>query len=152
MDNLETRMRHRDRDMVPKFLVQAMFGLMIASVALVAWDQWSGRPQEGVLAASPMVRDAVITLTGNREGTYTVTDADGAVIGASSDPLAGFIGVIGRGIDRQRLLAGITGNPPVRVVLRADGLIEIADDATGQVTQLLGHGADNVAAFAQFVN
>jgi putative photosynthetic complex assembly protein len=152
MDNLETRMRHRDRDMVPKVLVQAMFGLMIASVGLVAWDQWSGRPQEGVLAASPMMRETAIVLTGNREGTYTVTDPAGNVIGSSADPLAGFIGVIGRGIERQRMQAGITGNPPVRVVLRADGLIEIADDATGLVTPLLGHGADNVAAFARFVN
>jgi putative photosynthetic complex assembly protein len=152
MDDLQTRMRHRDRDMVPKVLVQAMFGLMIASVALVAYDQWSGRPQEGVLAPSPMVREAAIILTGDRNGTYTVTDATGAVLARSSDPLSGFIGAVGRGIDRQRHLAGVEGNPPVRVVLRADGLIAIADDATGNEISLLGNGADNVAAFAQFVD
>jgi putative photosynthetic complex assembly protein len=152
MDNLQNRMRHRDRDMVPKALVQAMFGLMIASVGIVAYDQWSGRPQEGVLAASPTLRETAIILTGNREGTYVVTAPDGTVLAQSSDRLSGFIGAVGRGIDRQRLQAGVTGNPPVRVVMRQDGLIDIVDDATGNVISLLGNGDDNVAAFAQFVN
>jgi putative photosynthetic complex assembly protein len=152
MSNLQAQMKHRDKEMVPLALVRAMFALMIGSVALVAYDQWSQRPIEGVMAPSPAVREVTLTLTGDRTGTYVVTDAAGAVVASSADPVSGFIGVMGRVIDRQRTVAGIADNPPVRVVLRADGYVEIHDDATGAVTELIGYGADNVAAFAQFVN
>lgn len=152
MSNLRTQMRHRDRDMVPRVLVQAMFTLMIASVALVAYAQWTDRPNVGVLVEAPVVRETVIAMTGGDMGIYTVTDARGQVLALSSDALAGFIGVMGRVIDRKRFVEGVAGNPPLRVVLRDNGHVAIIDDATGMVTELIGYGADNVAAFAQFVN
>jgi len=151
MSQLESQMRHRDRDMVPLVLVRAMFALMIGSVALVAYDQWSGRTPEGVLIEAPIVTERSITLTGGDRGVYTVTDETGAVIATSQDALSGFIGVIGRVTDRNRLVNGIEGNPPVRVVLRDNGQVAIIDDTTGLVTELIGYGRDNVAAFAQFV-
>jgi len=152
MSNLQAQMRHRDRDMVPRFLVQGMFALMFASVALVTYEQLSGRPNEGVLVQAPVVREATITLTGDVRGAYTLTDPNGAVLARSSDALSGFLGVMGRVIDRKRLVEGVAGNPPVRVVLRDNGHVAIIDDSTGMVTELIGYGADNVAAFAQFVN
>ena len=152
MSQLESQMRHRDRDMVPLVLVRGMFGLMLASLALVAYDQWSGRPQEGVLYYAPVVTEKVITMTGDDRGIYVVTDETGAVIASSQDELAGFIGVMGRVTDRNRLVQQIEGNPPMRVVLRENGNVAVIDDATGLVTELIGYGKDNVAAFAQFVN
>jgi putative photosynthetic complex assembly protein len=151
MASLNTQMRHRDRDMVPKVLVRLMFALMIGSLALVAYDQWSGRPLEGVPVVEPIVAERVVTLTGDRSGAYTVTDETGAVIARSEDPLMGFIGVIGRTNDRARTVAGVLGNPPITIARRADGDIAIIDPATGRVTELIGYGADNVAAFARLV-
>jgi len=152
MSDLRVQMRHRDIHMVPRILVQAMFGLMFASVALVAFEQLSGRPNEGVLIEAPVIREVTITLTGDVRGNYTVTDAQGVVIARSNDELSGFIGVIGRVFDRKRLVEGVQGNPPVRVVLRDNGNVGIIDDSTGLLTELIGYGKDNIAAFAQFVN
>jgi len=151
MSDLRVQMRHRDIHMVPRILVQAMFGLMFASVALVTFEQLSGRPNEGVLIEAPIIREVTLTLTGDVRGIYTVTDAQGVVIARSNDELSGFLGVIGRVFDRKRLVEGVPGNPPVRVVLRDNGNVAIIDDSTGMVTELIGYGPDNIAAFAQFV-
>jgi len=151
MSDLRVQMRHRDIHMVPRILVQAMFGLMFASVALVTFEQLSGRPNEGVLIEAPIIREVTLTLTGDVRGNYTVTDAQGVVIARSNDELSGFLGVIGRVFDRKRLVEGVPGNPPVRVVLRDNGNVAIIDDSTGMVTELIGYGPDNIAAFAQFV-
>jgi putative photosynthetic complex assembly protein len=151
MAGLETQMRHRDRDMVPKVLVRLMFGLMVASLALVAFDQLSGRPLEGVRQVAPIVAERVVTLTGDRQGIYIVTDETGAVIASSEDELSGFIGVIGRVVDRQRTVERLEGNPPIRIVRREGGHVAIIDDAVDKTVELFGYGADNVAAFARLV-
>lgn len=152
MSGLETQMRHRDRDMVPLVLVRAMFGLMALAVAIVAFAQFSGAPNRGVLVEAPVVAEREIRLMGERDGVYEVFDtASASVIAMSSDEKAGFIGVIGRIIERRRLVDGIDGNPPVRVVRRENGNVAIIDDASGQVIELIGYGADNVAAFARLV-
>ena len=153
MSGLQTQMRHRDRDMVPKVLVQGMFALMIASVAIVAFAQWTGAPNAGVLVEAPVVKERSVVLTGGRDMTYAVTDAaTGAEIARSSDLRDGFIGVIGRVIERDRHVKRIEGNPPVRLVRRENGHTAIIDDSTGLVVELIGYGADNVAAFARLLD
>jgi putative photosynthetic complex assembly protein len=148
MSQLEQQMRHRDREMVPAILVKAMFGLMAASVALVAWAQLTDHPQLGVLDEAPVVAEREVVLTGNRSGVYTVTDAAGATLAMSSDDRAGFIGVMGRVIDRERGVRGLPLDAPVTVVRRENGNIAILDETTGRHVELIGYGADNVAAFA----
>lgn len=153
MSGLQTQMRHRDRDMVPRVLVQAMFLLMAVSVAIVAYAQWTDRPNSGVLVEAPVVQERAVIMTGSRDMTYTVTDvATGDVIARSSDPLDGFIGVIGRVLERDRLVKRVEGNPPVRLVRRENGNTAIIDDSTGLVVELIGYGADNVAAFAKLLD
>lgn len=145
-------MRHRDKEMVPKFLIQSMFALMFASVALVSYAQFAGVPNVGVLVEAPIVAERSVILTGDRAGTYAVSDAvTGDLIAMSSDEMAGFIGVMGRVIDRQREIEDVVGEQPVRIVRRDNGHIAIIDDTTGMVVELIGYGADNVVAFARLV-
>ncbi len=153
MAGLETRMRHRDKDMVPRVLVQAMFALMLGALALVTYAQLSGRPNVGVLTEAPIVAERSVLLTGDRMGTYLATDAvTGEVIAISSEDKAGFVGVMGRVLDRDRLVKGLGAGEPVRVVRRTNGNIAIIDDATGMVVELIGYGPDNVAAFARMLD
>ena len=154
MASEQLRMRHPDnKELVPRFLVQAMFALMIGTIALAAFARLTNRPMEGVLERAPIVAEREVILTGERSGLYTVTDAaTGAQIALSSDDKAGFIGVMGRMIDRARQLDDITGNDPVRVVRREDGHIAIIDDKTGMAVEVTGYGADNAAAFARIVD
>ena len=153
MSQLEQQMRHRDKEMVPRLLVQAMFALMIASLGIVAYAQWFDVPNRGVLVEAPVVLSLDVTfIAGDRNGAYTVTDAAGNVLATSEDEKGGFIGVMGRVIDRDRVVNGVTGNPPVQVVRRENGNIAIIDDSTDLRVELIGYGKDNVAAFAKLLN
>ncbi|MDX8349142.1 photosynthetic complex assembly protein PuhC [Cognatiyoonia sp. IB215446] len=153
MPQLEQQMRHRDKEMVPRILVQAMFALMLASLGIVAYAQWFDVPNRGVLVEAPIVQSLDITFTaGEREHVYTVTNATGEVLVTSADEKAGFIGVMGRVIARERLVNNVAGNPPVQVVRRDNGNIAIIDDSTDLAVELIGYGKDNVAAFAQLLD
>ncbi len=152
MSQLEQQMRHRDRDMVPRFLVQAMFGLMAATLALVAYAQWFNVPNKGVLVEAPILQSMEIVMTGDRSGTYEVTTPDGTFLASSADYKGGFLGVIGRVIERERFVHDLSGNAPVTVVRRENGNIAIIDDTTGLSVELIGYGKDNVAAFAKLLD
>lgn len=152
MSQLEQQMRHRDREMVPKFLVQAMFSLMIIATGLVAYAQWAGVPQVGVLAPSPVTQSRDVVLIGDRKGVYEVRNPDGTLVAVSSENKAGFIGVIGRVIDRERQLHGVKRNPVIQIVRRENGHVAIIDPTTGMDVALIGYGQDNVAAFARLLD
>ena len=152
MSQLEQQMRHRDREMVPRFLVQAMFGLMAATLAIVAYAQWFDVPNKGVLVEAPIVQSLDIVMVGDRAGVYQVSTTNGTLIASSSDHKAGFLGVIGRVIDRERFVHGVTGNAPFTVVRRENGNIAIIDDTTDLSVELIGYGKDNVAAFAKLLD
>ncbi|MGJ8621783.1 MAG: photosynthetic complex assembly protein PuhC [Yoonia sp.] len=152
MSQLEQQMRHRDREMVPRFLVQAMFGLMAASLALVAYAQWFNVPQKGVLIEAPIVQTLDIVMEGNRNGVYDVMTPDGTLIATSADEKAGFLGVIGRVIDRERFVHDKPLDAPFSVVRRENGNIAIIDETTDLRVELIGYGKDNVAAFAKLLD
>lgn len=152
MSQLEQQMRHRDKEMVPRFLVHAMFGLMIGSLSLVAYAQWADVPQSGVLIEAPIAQTLRVTLSGDRTGKYVVLDETGTVIAASSDSKAGFLGVMGRVIDREREIQNVALEGPIDVVRRENGNIAIIDHSTDMSVELIGYGVDNVAAFANLLN
>jgi putative photosynthetic complex assembly protein len=149
---LQKQMRRHDAELVPRFLVVAMFGLMFACVAMVAYGKIQDVPMTGVLIEAPIVQSVDVVMTGHRNGTYTVHDVDGNLLASSSDALAGFIGVIGRVIERDRFSAGITENLPVQVVRRDNGNIAIIDGSVDLTVELIGYGKDNVAAFAKLLD
>ena len=152
MSQLEQQMRHRDKEMVPRFLVQAMFGLMAATLALVAYAQWFDVPNKGVLVEAPIVQSLEIVMIGDRSGTYEVTGTDGTLLASSADYKGGFLGVIGRVFERERFVHDVSSDAPVTVVRRENGNIAVIDDTTGLSVELIGYGKDNVAAFARLLD
>lgn len=152
MSQLESQMRHRDKEMVPKFLVQSMFALMIGSLVLVAYAQWADVPQSGVLYEAPILDSRQITLSGDRTGKYVAFDENDVALASTADEKAGFIGVIGKVIDRERLVLNVAADGPITVARRENGNIAILDPNTGMSIDLIGYGADNVAAFAKLLD
>ena len=152
MTQLARQLRPRDKEMVPGFLVKAMFALMFASVSIVAFAQWTNQPQVGVLEAAPIAVSKDIILTGDRNGFYRATDTEGVLLATSDDARGGFLGVMGRAIDRERQMHNVAAGAPIQVIRRENGNIAVVDPTTDMSIELIGYGADNVAAFAQFVN
>ena len=144
-------MKHRDREMVPRILVQAMFALMLAALALVAFARVTDRPLEGVVAESPIVQELTVTMVGDRSSGVALVDAEGDVLARSTDDKKGFIEVIRLSVMRARTLASADPSAPIRVIRHENGRVGIVDDASGWSITLIGYGVDNVAAFANLL-
>ena len=151
-NSLATQMKHRDRDMVPKVLVQAMFTLMVAAVLLVAYARLTDRPVIGVAPHSDIVAEIPITLVGNRSDGVAVLDAQGKQIAHSNDHKAGFIDVIWGTTTRERMVQETDREALLRLVRRENVHLAILDDATGWSIELIGYGQYNVAAFAKLID
>lgn len=150
--SLANQMKMRDRDMVPRVLVLAMFGLMAATLGIVTFAQLTDQPLRGVPEDSAIVAERSIILEGTHSDGVRVLDANGTQIAYSQDNKAGFIDVIWVGTQRNRKVAGITDNPPLNLVRLENGRIAIIDPATDWSIELIGYGADNVAAFARLLD
>lgn len=151
--NSQIPMKHPEKELVPRFLVQAMFALMLGTVALVAYAQLTGVPNTGVVQSAEIEAERLVWLVGDRNGTDALADAGGTILArATADEKGGFIGVIGIAIHRQRVVAGVTGDAPIRIVRRTDGTIGIIDDSVGKVLEIQGYGPDNVAIFARLLD
>ncbi len=151
MSGLQSQMRQRDVEMVPLVLVRAMFGLMLAALALTSFAVLTDRPLTGVPAPSPVVSEITVHLAGERNGDVAVIGPDGTVIARSDEDMNGFIGVMWRNFQRERMLHGLPDTAPIRVLRRENGRVSVIDDATGIDVALIGYGKDNVAAFARLV-
>lgn len=149
--SLANQMKLRDREMVPRALVIAMFSLMAASLAIVSFAVLTDQPLRGVPATSAIVAERAITLEGSRNTGIRVMDAEGTEIAFSKRDKAGFIDVIWVAISRERMLEGVAGNPPLQLVRRENGHTAIIDPATNWSIELIGYGADNIAAFARLL-
>ena len=146
-------MKHPEKELVPRFLVQTMFALMLGTVALVSFAVWADLPKVGVVAPSPIVAERLVWLVGDRTGISALADENGTIIArATAAEKGGFIGVIGIAVHRQRYIHGVTTNEPIRVVRRENGRIVLIDDSTSVEMSLLGYGPDNVATFARLLD
>lgn len=146
------KMKHCDPDMVPKNVVFAMFSVMFLSLCLVAYAKENDVPLSAVYQATTPVKEMSVQFVSSREGVSTVYDMDANRIAGSGDDMMGFIGVIGIVVKRNRLVAGLPNDTPVTILKRESGTYGIHDPATGWSMELIGYGADNVAAFANLLD
>ena len=150
--SLASQMKLRDRDMVPRTLVIAMFSLMVAALALVSFAQLTDQPLRGVVPDSPVAAERSIILVGTRSDGVAIHDDTGQQIAFSSENKSGFIDVIWVSTMRERKVQGTVGNPPMRLIRRENGHTAIIDPATNWSIELIGYGQDNVAAFARLID
>lgn len=150
--NLTRQMKHRDRDMVPRGLVIAMFAMMLSALAIAGYARITDQPLSGVPTAKSVTKNVQITLQGSRTSGIVVLGSQGEQLAVSTQDKAGFIDVIWVAVTRARKVQGVEGNPPLDLVRRVDGRTAILDPATGWSIELIGYGADNVAAFARLLD
>jgi len=105
-----------------------------------------------VFQDTPIVDQVNVQFVSSREGMSTVFDMDGNQIAASGEDKMGFIGVIGIAVRREREVAGLTNDAPLTILKRESGTYGILDPETGWSMELIGYGADNVAAFAKLLD
>ncbi len=136
-------------DMIPRPLLLAMLGLVLASLALTCFAVLTGREPAGRPDDAPIVQERSIILQGKSAQAVTVLDENGALL--MDLPHGGFITVIQSGVTRARTVARVDQSLPIRIVEFANGRLTAIDDATGWSAELGAFGDDNRAAFERLL-
>jgi putative photosynthetic complex assembly protein len=142
--------KNRDREMVPRTLLWAMFALAMSALAITTFAAVTGRPPEGQPQAAPVLRDRWIVLEGHGAKAVTVRDADGAVLADMAH--GGFVTVIQNGLQTERKKHAVDPLRPVRIVEYQNGRLAIEDPDTGWSVELYAFGSDNKAAFERLLD
>ncbi len=146
------RIRHKEDDLVPMFLVRAMFALVVVCLVLVSAARISGRPLEATPTDAPIIAERAIFLSGDTSGAARVLDANGSVLADLPGEQGGFIAGVQRVIDRERNKSGVSLDGPVLLQLREGNRLSITDPSTGWSAELMGFGATNVRSFARLLD
>ncbi len=139
---------------IPNALLKGILAVVIFTLVLVSGARLLGLQP----AATPddsvgVVQERMIRVDGNLGSAAMVWDADTGDLIADLDPeQAGFINGVMTALARERMLSKIDGNPPVRIVLFADGRLGLRDDLTGWRVELMGFGDTNRDAFLALLN
>ncbi len=146
------RLRHKEDDLVPMFLVRAMFALVVVCLVLVSAARISGRPLEATPTDAPIIAERAIFLSGDTSGAARVLDANGSVLADLPGEQGGFIAGVQRVIDRERNQSGVALDGPVLLQMREGNRLSITDPSTGWSAELMGFGATNVRSFARLLD
>lgn len=141
--------RHRDREMIPKTLVRAMFALAAITVLIVGFAALTGREPTGQPKPGTIIAERQISLIGGGAKAVTVLAEDGSVLADLAH--GGFITVIQNGLQTERRKHAIDPDLPVRLVRYDNDRLTIHDPATGWSVELHIFGADNKAAFERLL-
>jgi putative photosynthetic complex assembly protein len=141
----------QDRDLIPRLMVRAMLGLVLAVLALVTYARLTDRPLISTPPEGAVVHERSLMLAGDMSGAVTVTAPDGTLIADLGPEQGGFISGVWRVIERERTKHRAAMDGPVTVMRHDTGRISIHDPSTGWSADLMGFGADNAKAFARLL-
>ena len=142
----QSEVRQESRELIPRRLLQAMFALIIFSLALVSFSVLTGRDMVGQPKAAAVVQERSIILGGQGD-SIRVTDPSGALVLA--DNHGGFLSSVRQALMFERSRHGVEGNPPVFIRKYENGRLQIADPSTDWKAELTMFGKDNTARWEQ---
>ncbi|MBF9029287.1 pullulanase [Rhodobacterales bacterium HKCCE3408] len=145
------RLRVRDREMIPRTLLRAMFILCVSVLVIVGYARLTDRPLSAMPPGQDIVAERMIRIFGEMDGSARVMDPDGTMIATFGPEEGGFVAGIYRVLDRERGAVGLSASDPIRLVRFSDGRVGLRDDLTDFRAELYGFGADNLRIFAQLL-
>ncbi|MBQ0752367.1 MAG: pullulanase [Roseovarius sp.] len=140
-----------DRDLVPRVMIRAMLGLVLAVLALVTYARLTDAPLVATPPDSEIVLERHVFLSGTMGGAATILDANGTLIANLSPEEGGFIAGVSRVLDRERAKHGVALTGPVTIIARKDGRLSVYDPSTGWGADLMGFGQTNSMAFTKLL-
>lgn len=142
--------RSRDKELVPRTLLWAMFGLAMSTLAITTFAVLTDREPVAQPAAADVVRDRWIVLEGHGAKAVTVRNTDGSLMLDLAH--GGFVTVIQNGLATERKKHGVDPLLPVRIVEYANGRLAVEDPETGWSIELYAFGGENKAAFERLLD
>ena len=145
---LKTGQHPQDKMITPPVL-RLMIGIVLVSLALVAFAVVTDVPHGGQPKESPIVAERSLIIKTGGAQAVSLHEADGTLLEHLDH--GGFVTVVGSGIDRERTVHKVDKNLPVTLVRRENGRFSVVDPATGWSVELTIFGGDNEAAFAKLL-
>lgn len=136
--------RQDDREVIPRKLIYAMYGLAGMTLLVTAGAVLTGRTPSGVAPVEPAVATHVVTISGDGDAAR-VEDADGTVLLDAEN--GAFVAVVRNGLDTVRYRHRVDGNPPVEITEWESGRMTLHDPATGWKMELSSFGRGNLNHF-----
>ena len=103
----------------------------------------------GTPAPGRVVAERLVILEGRSAQAVTVYDAEGRLLMDLDH--GGFVTVIQNAVARQRTVARVPGNPPIRIVQYDNGRLVAEDPHSKASIELYAFGKDNKAAFERLM-
>jgi putative photosynthetic complex assembly protein len=142
--------KSRDKEMVPRTLLWAMFALAMSSLAIATFAAVTGRPPVAQPQVAEVMRERWIVLEGHGAKAVTVRETDGSVLLDMAH--GGFVTVIQNGLQTERKKHNVDPLNPVRIVEYKNGRLAVEDPDTGWSVELYAFGSDNKAAFERLLD
>jgi putative photosynthetic complex assembly protein len=142
--------KSREKEMVPRVLLWAMFALAMSALALTTFAVVTDRPPEAEPQAAEVIRDRWIVLEGHGAKAVTVRETDGTVLLDMAH--GGFVTVVQNALQTERKKHDVDPLNPVRIVEYANGRLAVEDPDTGWSVELYAFGSDNKAAFERLLD
>jgi putative photosynthetic complex assembly protein len=151
---MATTARTRPDDRIPRLFLRAILAMVLVSLAIASYARLTGMQPIATPPddSTPAVAERMIQIKGNLDASATVWTPGGELVAEFGPMEAGFISGVHRALARERMLAKVEGNPPVRLVRYADGRLGLRDPATGWRVELIGFGDTNRDAFAALLD
>lgn len=149
LKTLADRPEH-EKEMIPKTLLRGMLALALSALAITGYATLSDRPHVGKPVAGTVVAERHLILEGRSAQAVTVYDDQGTLLMDLDH--GGFVTVIQNAIARERTVARVEGNPPIRIVKYDNGRLVAEDPHTKASIELYAFGQDNKAAFERLLS
>ena len=136
----------------PRGVLIAAACLISFTIAVAATARITGA---GASHAAPgeVVEGRMLKMTLEEDGSVRASDAaNGQEIAHLPQHNFGFIGVVLKGIGRERMRANVPADAPLHLTKHSDGRLWIDDPLTGQTVPLSAFGYDNQRAVAQLLD
>lgn len=150
----EAKLVARDKEMIPRVLLRAMFVLCVSVLIIVSYARLTDRPLAALPPSEetvPVAQERLIRIFGTMDGAARVMDTDGNVIATLGPEEGGFVSGIYRVLERERGAVGRSADEPIRLVRFSDGRLGLRDPLTDFRAELQGFGADNSRVFARIL-
>jgi putative photosynthetic complex assembly protein len=149
------RMRAREEEVIPVFLLRLMGALVACALLIVAYATITDRPLEAMPAMEgelPVLAERALFIDADGStGAARVLGGDGTLLADLGPEEGGFVAGIHRVLVRERTRAGLDMSQPVRLILFEGGQLSLRDPATGWRAELIGFGGDNAAVFMELL-
>lgn len=136
-------------DILPRGVLMAIGGVLLASVIAVAAVRMSGTTIRVPDEAAVAMRE--LRFEDRPDGSVVVIDAPTRTVIHTMTGENGFFRGALRGLARERKRNGLGPEPSFQLIGRADGRLTLVDPATGQRIDLESFGPTNAAVFARFM-